>query len=160
MGPLVYIFCSVLVLFGRMIGQLVASRREAHHRRQDQRAQVLANAWRNIAGHAENAAFAEIESIRNALLDVQLFGTATQIELAAEALGAIQRSAPSRKPVTALLESLRADLRREMALCPTLSPLVSSAEHGGHSASTVRPAARRSLALAPRPVPVNTLRAC
>ena len=122
MEALGFIIRGLLVALGRMLGQLLRARREVDARRRELRLLALVDAWRKVERFAVGVRTDGLDKLDEALADIQLFGTASQVERAA----AVARSINDRQAgdIDALVESLRSDLREELQLDRAVAPFV------------------------------------
>jgi hypothetical protein len=131
MGALLNLLHGLLVVIGRIFGQVLSGKREHDNRRRDLRVPFLVEAWRCIERAANRGGPDEMRGLEQAIADVQLFGTPSQAEQAASvarSMNAIEMKTSATQMKAAvlddLLESLRVDLRDEMRLGRANSRLV------------------------------------
>src|ERR1700733_8568121 len=78
-----YLLHTLFAVLGRLFGQTIGGRREVDARRRELRVQFLVDAWRNLARAGHQHAHDDGAALRQALADVQLFGTPAQVDQAA-----------------------------------------------------------------------------
>jgi hypothetical protein len=103
----------LLALLGWYIGYWTTVRRDRLAKKRDLRIQYLIDAYRRLES-AANRTNASLEELESSVADIQLFGSAEQIRLVREF--AAKFAADGGAGLTDLLESLRADLRKELDL--------------------------------------------
>jgi hypothetical protein len=123
--PLITLLVPTLVaVISWFIGSWLAVRRDRANKRRDLRVQYLIDAYRRLAIGANRTppSASHLNDIESALEDVQLFGTAAQVEAAHE----LARNVAERGEATAdgLLTLLRDDLRKELRLEAMKSPRI------------------------------------
>jgi hypothetical protein len=116
MGALVYLLRGVLGLIGGIVSRMLGARRENDNRRREMRVSALIDAWRAIERAAVRLGPDELRGLEHALAEVQLFGTPSQVEQAAEVARAMSDRDDEAARLENLLEALRGDLREEMRL--------------------------------------------
>lgn len=119
---------AFVTAIGWLVIHSLALRRDQSTKRRDPSITFIIEAWRRL-GHAGGAQIRDpkspenrqyVEDIERALGDIQLFGSAKQVELALSfAEGLRDQKTAS---IDALLKDLRADLRNELGLLPLQSP--------------------------------------
>lgn len=106
----------VLLLMRVFVMHRVQEARQRENRQQTERLKSLVAAYRALAGSFSPAEPGDRGQLEAALSDVVLFGSGTQVELAAAAARAlVTGSGPDLHP---LVLDLRADLRKQLGLDP------------------------------------------
>jgi hypothetical protein len=103
----------LLSLIGWYIAYWTTVRRDRLSKKRDLRIQYLIDAYRRLES-AANRTNAVMEGLESAVADIQLLGSPEQVRLAREF--ALEFAAAGGAGLEDLLESLRADLRRELDL--------------------------------------------
>jgi hypothetical protein len=124
MGALVYLLRGVLALVGGIVSRMLGARRENDNRRREIRVNALVEAWRAIERAAIRLGPAELRGLEQALAEVQLFGTPSQVEQAARVAQSMSERDDEPAQIENLLEALRGDLREEMRLGRAEVPIV------------------------------------
>jgi hypothetical protein len=108
---------ALLVVLGWLVGYFAAIRRDRLSKQRDLRTQYLLDAYRRLEGSGNRRASTTDErALESAVADIQLLGSPEQVHLARTfALEFARTRTASLDP---LLESLRLDLRTELALPP------------------------------------------
>jgi hypothetical protein len=125
MSAICYLLRGIITVLGGILGRVVGARSENDSRRREQRVQVLIDAWRKIERAVMRAGAEEMRGLEQALADIQLFGTPSQVEHAAEIARSMNDHQRSTDGLAGLLETLRDDLRGELRLGRAEGPLVS-----------------------------------
>jgi hypothetical protein len=114
------IFIAVLVTSA---GWYAAVRRDRLSKKRDLRTQYLIEAYRRLesAGNRSEPSARSKEELESAVADIQLFGSLDQIMLSRQF--ALEFAASGRASLDPLLESLRADLRKELDLGIACEPV-------------------------------------
>jgi hypothetical protein len=147
MGALLNLLHGLLVVIGRIFGQALNGKRERDSRRHDLRIQFLVDAWRSIERAANRGGADEMRGLEQAIADVQLFGSPSQAEQAANVARSINERETKTAALDELLEALRLDLRDEMRLGRANARLVHLRDgHAIRSASIRSPASASSAA--------------
>lgn len=106
----------ILLLMRVFVMHRVQEARQRENRQQTERLKSLVAAYRALAGSFSPAEAGDRGQLESALSDVILFGSGTQVDLAATAARAlVAGSAPDLHP---LVLDLRADLRKQLGLDP------------------------------------------
>jgi hypothetical protein len=134
MSTWLYLLCGLIAVLGRFLGQAFGARRDLANRNRQYRLERLVDAWRNIEIAGSGAR--HDANLEGALRDIQLFGTASQVESAARVVRALEDGSDPEPLLVGLLEDLRGDLRLEMRLSCRVTPL--AMKQGGAPASTER----------------------
>lgn len=122
MGPLALtlfasLFIAVILLALRVLVMgRVQTQRQRENRQETERLKSLAAAYRSMAGSFSPAAEADRMQLEEALADIVLFGSLSQVEQAAECATALVRG--ELVDTQPLIEALRADLRVQLGLEP------------------------------------------
>lgn len=106
----------VLLLIRLFILMRVRHKRAREARQETERLKFLVVAYRSLAGSFSPATGEHRAQMEEALADVVLFGTLSQVELAAGYAQALTRGEPV--DYQPLIEDLRADLRGQLGLDP------------------------------------------
>jgi hypothetical protein len=107
-----------LAILGWFVGYLTTIRRDRLSKQRDLRTQYLLDAYRRLegAGNRHDPGHDDARALESAIADIQLLGSPEQVRLARNfALEFADGGSASLDP---LLESLRLDLRKELALPP------------------------------------------
>ena len=111
-----------IAVLGWVVGHWLNSKRDRKLKRRELEVSYLVEVYRNldqfIAGLVGGQLDKKIaENMNSAISDIQLFGTANQIELAIKITNvlAIEKSVPTPE-LNELVQALRSDLRRELGL--------------------------------------------
>jgi hypothetical protein len=120
-----YLLRGVCAALGGILGRLLGVRSEGDSRRRDLRVQVLVDAWRKVERAAMRVDAAELRGLEEALADVQLFGTPSQVEQAANVARSMNEGTRGTAGLDGFLQALRDDLRAELRLARIETPLVS-----------------------------------
>ena len=119
-GPLV-IALALLLMRVFVMGRAQEKRQRAN-RQQTERLKSLVSAYRALAGsfrpitHGEHIEPADRSAIESALSDILLFGSAAQVEMAANCARAFVNG--DHPPLAPLITDLRRDLRAQLGLAP------------------------------------------
>lgn len=107
---------AVLALLGWFVGYFSTVRRDRLTKRRDLRTQYLLDAYRRLegAGNRSKPSPEDKKALESAVADIQLLGSKEQVHLAREF--ALQFARSGHASLDPLLESLRLDLRQELAL--------------------------------------------
>lgn len=107
---------TVVAVISWFIGSWLAVRRDRANKRRDLRVQYLIEAYRRLATGANRAAplAGHLDDIESAIEDVQLFGTAAQVQAAHELASDVAERGEAM--ADNLLTLLRDDLRKELRL--------------------------------------------
>lgn len=106
----------VLLAVRVVVMQRVQSRRQRENRQETERLRSMVAAYRSLAGSFSPALEGDRGVLEEALADIVLFGSLTQVEMAARCARALAAGEPVE--TQALVESLRADLRVQLGLEP------------------------------------------
>ncbi len=106
----------VLLAVRVVVMQRVQSRRQRENRQETERLRSMVAAYRSLAGSFSPALEGDRGVLEEALADIVLFGSLTQVEMAARCARALAAGGPVE--TQALVESLRADLRVQLGLEP------------------------------------------
>jgi len=111
---LTLISSAVMAIAGWFVVHQLSLRRERTAKRRDLRVQYLIDAWRKLANAANRTDNSRTNDIEGAIADIQLFGSAKQIDLAQKF--ATEFAKKGGALLDELLEELRDDLRNELKL--------------------------------------------
>jgi len=109
------LFVTTIVAFcGAYLAHLLSARRDRANARRDRRIEFLIDAYRKLEFISNRASLDDAAPIEKAIADIQLFGSAKQVQAAQAFVSefAATRSAS----LDILLEELRKDLRAELQL--------------------------------------------
>ena len=113
---------TVVAIIGWYIAHRTAAKRDRANKKTDLQVQYLIEAYRSLeSACARNDTLPWKERIEGAISDIQLFGTAEQVELAKKVTQDIEQE--SYTDPRDLLASLREELRRELNLEPLSSTI-------------------------------------
>jgi hypothetical protein len=118
-SQIVAIFVSVLLaLLGWLVGYLATVRRDRLTKRRDLRTQYLLDAYRRLegAGNRRETRADDARALESAVADIQLLGSPEQAHLARQF--ALEFATKGHAPLDPLLEALRLESRKELALAP------------------------------------------
>jgi hypothetical protein len=108
------LFAAVLIGVRLFIIQRAQRQRQRENRQATERLRSLVNCYRQLAGSFTPAGESEWRQVEEALAEVVLFGTLSQVRLAAEyARGLAAEEDVNYQP---LVDELRADLREQLGL--------------------------------------------
>lgn len=108
---------ALLLLLGWLVGYLTTIRRDRLSKRRDLRTQYLLDAYRHLEGAGNRKPSQDDEkALESAVADIQLLGSSEQVHLAR--LFALEFADKGQASLNPLLEALRLDLRKELALPP------------------------------------------
>ncbi len=106
----------VLLAVRIFVMQRIQQRRQRENRQETERLKSLVAAYRSLAGSFSPASQEHGLQIEETLADIVLFGSLEQVEFAVRCVNQLGRGEPvNTQP---LIESLRADLRRQLGLDP------------------------------------------
>jgi len=126
MGAIFTILRGLLAALGAILGRAWGVRSEAVSRRRELRVVALIDAWRKVERASMRAAdAARMEGLEEALADIQLFGTASQVACAAGVVRSMNDGTRGTEGLGELLQALRDDLRGELHLAQVDGPPVS-----------------------------------
>src|SRR5579872_6080783 len=112
LGPMLV---TILVAIGGWIaGHTLSARRDRLNKRREQRIGYLIEAYRRLESCARRGDKLDFSKLESAIADIQLFGTAKQVELVQSF--AIEFAAKGETTMDELLQDLRRDLRDELKL--------------------------------------------
>jgi hypothetical protein len=130
-GTIMYLFCGLLAVLGRFLGQRLGARWSADNSRRELRVGVLIDAWRRLERAASDPGPEEMRGFVQALADLQLLGTPAQADLAARVARSMRELGGKAPPVDDLLEALRIEVRGEMRLAPAKTGIARSRDASG-----------------------------
>jgi hypothetical protein len=109
---------AMLALLGWIVGYAAAIRRDRLSKKRDLRTQYLLDAYRRLegAGNRREPDRDDEKALESSVADVQLLGSPEQVHLARQFALAFARTGQA--PLDPLLEALRGELRKELALPP------------------------------------------
>ena len=116
---IITVLTSVLLAFsGWLFGYIATIRRDRLSKRRDLRTQYLLDAYRRLegAGNRAEPSREDEKALESAVADIQLLGSPAQAHMAR--LFALEFAGAGRAALDPLLESLRIDLRKELAIPP------------------------------------------
>jgi len=107
---------TAVAIVSWFVGSWLSVRRDRANKRRDLRVQYLIEAYRRLAigSNRTPPSSSHLNDIESALEDVQLFGTAVQVEAAHELAGSVAERGEAMADT--LLTLLRDDLRKELRL--------------------------------------------
>jgi hypothetical protein len=107
---------ALLAVLGWLVAYVSTIRRDRLTKQRDLRTQYLLDAYRRLegAGNRRNPSADEEKALESAVADIQLLGSAEQVQLAR--IFALEFAKNGQASLDPLLESLRLDLRSELAL--------------------------------------------
>jgi len=107
-----------LALLGWVVGYIATIRRDRLSKKRDLRTQYLLDAYRRLegAGNRRRPGREDEKVLESSVADIQLLGSPEQAHLARQF--ALEFADTGRASLDALLEALRAELRKELALPP------------------------------------------
>ncbi len=108
------IFGAVLIAVRLFVMQRAQRKRQRENRQATERLRSLVNCYRLLAGSFTPAGESEWRQVEEALAEVVLFGTLSQVKLAAEYARGLQ--ADEDVNYQPLVDDLRADLREQLGL--------------------------------------------
>lgn len=106
----------VLLAVRVFVMQRVQQRRQRENRQETERLKSLVAAYRSLAGSFTPATHESASQVEEALADIVLFGSLSQVELAVRCVNGLKRGEPV--DYQPLVESLRLDLRMQLGLEP------------------------------------------
>ncbi len=113
------LFAAVLIGVRLFIIQRAQRQRQRENRQATERLRSLVNCYRLLAGSFTPASSAEWRQVEEALAEVVLFGTLSQVTLAAEYARGLQNEDEVKEVnYQPLVDELRADLREQLGLEP------------------------------------------
>jgi len=109
---------ALLSGLGWFVGYLTTVRRDRLSKKRDLRTQYLLDAYRRLEGAANRREPKEDDekALESAVADIQLLGSPEQVHLARQF--ALEFAGAGQASLDQLLEALRLDLRKELALAP------------------------------------------
>lgn len=109
---------AMLAIAGWVVGYLATIQRDRLSKKRDLRTQYLLDAYHRLegAGNRLEPGRDDEKALESSVADIQLLGTPQQVHLARQF--ALEFAAAGRAPLDPLLESLRIELRKELALPP------------------------------------------
>ncbi len=143
MGALSYLFCGVLAVLGRILGQMLGARWSVSAHLREVRLTVLMDAWRRIERASVDPRADDVRALEHALSDVQLVGTPAEVALAAKAARSLNRRPGAVPSLDELLHALRVDVRAEMRLRPAAIPASSGERDRSFAGARIWPATAR-----------------
>jgi hypothetical protein len=107
---------SFLALMGWFVGSIATIRRDRLSKQRDLRTQYLLDAYRRLegAGNGREPSRTDEKALESAVADIQLLGSPDQVHLARRF--ALEFAGSGQAALDPLLESLRMELRKELAL--------------------------------------------
>jgi hypothetical protein len=109
---------ALLALLGWLVGYIATIRRDRLSKRRDLRTQYLLDAYRRLegAGNRRQPSPDDEKALESAVADIQLLGSPEQVHFARQF--ALEFAATGQASLDPLLEALRLELRKELALPP------------------------------------------
>jgi hypothetical protein len=114
LGPL--LITMAIAVVGWFVGHVLTARRDRANKRREQRVGYLIEAYRRLESCAHRRGQLDVLKFESALADIQLFGTARQVELVQTLI--TEFAAGGGAMMDDLLQDLRRDLRVELQLQP------------------------------------------
>ncbi|SRR5258706_1744801 len=112
LGPL--LITTAVAIGGWFIGHVLATRRDRTNKKREQRIGYLIEAYRRLESCAHRRNQLDIVKLESAVADIQLFGTARQVELVQAFASEIAKGGDAF--MDEMLQDLRRDLRAELNL--------------------------------------------
>jgi hypothetical protein len=108
----------MLALLGWIVGYVATIRRDRLSKKRDLRTQYLLNAYRRLegAGNRREPGLDDEKALESSVADIQLLGLPEQVHLARQF--ALEFARTGQASLDPLLEALRIELRKELALPP------------------------------------------
>jgi len=105
---------AAVAIGGWFIGHALSAKRDSMNQRRERRILYLIEAYRSLESCARRGDDLEVRKLESAVADIQLFGTARQVQLVQD--GILEFAAKGETQLDQLLQDLRRDLRSELRL--------------------------------------------
>jgi hypothetical protein len=125
MGAIFTILRGLLAALGAVLGRVWGVRSEAVSRRRELRVVALIEAWRKVERASMRGDAERMLGLEEALADIQLFGTPSQVARAASVVRSMNDGTRGTDGLGELLQALREELRGELHLAQVDGPPVS-----------------------------------
>lgn len=113
---------AVVAFAGAYLAHLFSTRRDRANAHRDRRIEYLIDAYRKLEFISNRPSLEDAAPIEKAVADIQLFGSAKQVQLAQSFVS--EFAATKSASLDTLLEELRKDLRAELQLDPVPGKLL------------------------------------